>query len=117
MAISILIVDDESRLTKALSSILKASGYAVSPVQNGRQALSALQASNFDLVLLDILMLDMDGLEFLKELADAKSTLKVVAMSAHPDLLKAAKKLGAKAILDKPFSADTLLSVINETLT
>ena len=72
MATSILIVDDESRLTKALSSILKASGYVVSAVENGRQALSALQASEFDLVLLDILMPEMDGLEFLKELADAK---------------------------------------------
>jgi two-component system, OmpR family, response regulator len=117
LATSILIVDDESRLTKALSSILKASGYVVSAVENGRQALSALQASEFDLVLLDILMPEMDGLEFLKELADAKSTIKVVAMSAQPCWLRAAKELGAKAFLHKPISADHLLTVINETLT
>jgi len=68
MSSSILVVDDEPQVSHFLERVLKEACYVVSAAENGRQALARIQAENFDLILSDILMPDMDGLEFLREL-------------------------------------------------
>ena len=119
MSASILIVDDEVQVAQVFKRALTQAGYAVSTAENGRQALSSIQATHFDLILLDIVMPDMDGIEFLRELFRAKSTLKVIAMSGkfQGQFLKVAKQLGARAIIPKPISPELLLKVVHETLT
>ena len=116
MSSSILVVDDEPQVSHFLERVLKDASYVVSAAENGRQALAYIQAENFDLILLDILMPDMDGLEFLRELLRAKLKPKVVAISGQLFWLRAAKQLGARAILPKPISAEVLLQVVSETL-
>jgi len=119
MSASILVVDDDPQVLDVFERSLSMAGYAVSTAETGRLAMASIQATEFDLILLDIVMPDMDGLEFLRNLLKQKSKLKIVAMSGmfHGQFLNAAKQLGAKAILPKPISTERLLKVVNETLT
>jgi CheY-like chemotaxis protein len=119
MSASILIVDDDPQVTRVCEIALKQAGYSVATVEDGRKALEALTTLDFDVILLDLVMPEMDGLEFLRELLKAKSEIKVVAMSGmfEGQFLNAARLLGAKAILSKPFSQELLLQVIYQTLT
>jgi len=116
MSASILIVDDDFQIVQVCESALKHVGYSVSTAENGRKALAALAIKEFDLIRLDISMPEVDGLEFLNELSQNRAKLKVVAMSGRLHCLKAARQMGAKAILAKPFSLELLLKVVSETL-
>ena len=107
---AILIVDDEARIVNFLSSKLKASGYEVLTASNGIEGLEQAQAQEPDMVILDVLMPKMDGLEMLKELRSF-STVPVImltAKGADADRIKGFQ-LGADDYLPKPFNPDELV--------
>jgi len=109
----ILVVDDEERILNFLLSKLKATGYEVLTAANGYEALEQAQAQEPDLILLDVIMPKMDGLETLKELRKF-STVPVIILSAKGadfDKIKGLK-LGADDYLPKPFNPDELLARI-----
>jgi DNA-binding response OmpR family regulator len=109
----ILVVDDEERILNFLSTKLKASGYEVLTATNGVKGLEQVQAQEPDLVVLDLLMPKMDGLEMLKQLRTF-SLLPVIiltAKGADTDRIKGLK-LGADDYLPKPFNPDELVARI-----
>jgi len=109
----ILIVDDEVRITNFLRSKLKASGYEVLTAGNGFEGLEQAQAQEPDMIILDVLMPKMDGLEMLKELRSF-STVPVImltAKGADADRIKGLE-LGADDYLSKPFNPDELVARI-----
>jgi len=109
----ILVVDDEERILNFLSIKLKASGYEVLTAGNGVKGLEQAQAQEPDLVVLDLLMPKMDGLEMLKQLRTF-STVPVIiltAKGADTDRIKGLQ-LGADDYLAKPFNPDELVARI-----
>lgn len=114
----ILIVDDEKNITKSISNILKREGYETVLAYNYEGGKDAIFNEPIDLVLLDILLPDGDGLELLKELAEKKQNFTVVMMSGHGTIETAveATKLGAYDFLEKPISLDKLLITVENGL-
>jgi two-component system KDP operon response regulator KdpE len=109
----ILVVDDEERILHFLSVKLKASGYEVLTAPNGAKGLEQVQAQEPDLVVLDLLMPKMDGLEMLKQLRTF-ATVPVIILTAKgtdTDRIKGLQ-LGADDYLPKPFNPDELVARI-----
>jgi len=113
----ILIVDDDDGVREALHLILDDS-YAVLDVADGRTALGLIREQPVDLVLLDILMPDIDGIEILQELRSFEPHMPVIVMTAVRTVLTAvaAMKLGAADYITKPFAEANLLAAIHAAL-
>jgi DNA-binding NtrC family response regulator len=117
----ILLVDDNTELRSVLRLILVCAGHAVSDAANGRQALKQIAEKAFDLVVTDLLMPEMDGLETIFAIHRAHPCLPIIAMSgggmgsAHT-YLNAARLGGAGRILEKPFANSELLRAVDELL-
>lgn len=115
---SILLVDDEPSILKSLGGLLKDEGYEVVIASNGYEALKLVEAQAPDLVLLDIWMPGMDGIETLKEIKSAHPYLPVVIITGHGNIEMAVKatKLGAFDLIEKPLSFDKVVVTINNAL-
>jgi two-component system nitrogen regulation response regulator NtrX len=116
MSEHILVVDDEAGVRTSLSGILADEGYHVEVVGSGEDALSALAARRFDLVLLDVWLPGADGLETLERARVADPDLPVVMISGHGTIETAVRavRLGARDFVEKPLSLEkTLLAVRN----
>jgi len=115
---TILIVDDDFEWRMLIHRLLQKSGYEVLEAENGKNALKVLENSAIDLVLTDILMPIMDGVELIRELAQRHPGLPVIAMTSNIEMpyLNIAMKLGAMNCLQKPFNRNQLLEMINEAL-
>jgi DNA-binding NtrC family response regulator len=114
----ILIVDDEAPIRDSLQEILESEGFEVELAGDGLQALQILTDSEFDLVLSDIKMPRMDGMELLTHLAKNFPRLPVVMISAHGTVQTAveATKLGAFDFITKPLDLDRLLITLRNAL-
>src|SRR4051812_46456014 len=104
----ILIVDDEPNILSTLRRALELEGYGVEVAGAGRLALEKLRALAFDVVLLDVAMPEMDGLEVLRQIGEGWASLPVIMMSGNATLATAveATKLGAVDFLEKPLTTD-----------
>ena len=114
---SILVVDDDPALCQAVAETLTKAGYETSMVNGGREALRHLEDEPTDVVVTDLFMPDVDGLEVISMLRRVSPSTCIVAMSGYGnaeniDYLKAAKSFGAKSILRKPFRAADLLRAV-----
>ncbi len=109
----ILIVDDEERILRFLTSKLKASGYEVVTAQNGIEALERITSQQPDLVVLDLLLPKMHGFDVLRELRSFSSIPVIIlsALGADAERIKGLK-LGADDYVPKPFNPDELLARI-----
>jgi len=109
----ILVVDDDERILNFLRSKLKASGYEVFTANNGVEGLEQAQAQEPELIVLDLLMPKMNGLEMLKELRSfsAVPVIILTAKGADADRIKGLQ-LGADDYLPKPFNPDELVARI-----
>jgi DNA-binding response OmpR family regulator len=114
----ILIVDDEERIVSFVRRGLTAAGYATSSTGSGLEALSLLHAGGIDLVLLDIGLPDISGLEVLARLRSEGSTVTVIALTARDSArdLVAGLDGGADDYVPKPFTFDELLARIRARL-
>ncbi len=118
MTPTILIVDDESSIRMALQGILEDEGYRVTMANDGLDALSALQKEIPDLVLLDIWMPRLDGLETLQRVKELYPDLAVVMISGHGTIETAVKatKLGAFDFIEKPLSLEKVLVTVHNAI-
>jgi DNA-binding NtrC family response regulator len=117
----ILLVDDDPELRSMLRRTLVRSGYAAHEAGNGREALAILKQVPIDLVVTDIIMPDMEGIELILSLHKHRPALRVIAMSAggrlHPHgYLTLAKSSGATRTIEKPFEIGDFLALIREVL-
>ncbi len=118
MAKQILVVDDEERIRQSLNGILKDEGYGVQEAKDGTQALKQLESDSPDLVLLDIWMPGMDGMEILERIKAQSPNLPVIMISGHGNIELAVKavKLGAYDFIEKPLSLEKVLLAVNNAL-
>jgi two-component system nitrogen regulation response regulator NtrX len=114
MSRSVLVIDDEASIRQSLTGALKDEGYRVTVAASGREGLECLRAERPDIVVLDIWMPEMDGLETLKEIKSAFADQIVVMMSGHGNIETAVKatKLGAFDFIEKPLSLERLLVIL-----
>jgi len=106
----VLIVDDNAPLRRALGRMLQSAGHTVSVAASGADALVALSSTEFDVVISDVGMPGMTGVELLEKVREHDRDLPVVLMSGNPDLNTAmrADDLGALEYLEKPVTLDKL---------
>lgn len=104
----LLIVDDQFGIRVLLSEVFEEDGYIIFQASNGVQALKILQEENPDLVLLDMKIPGMDGLEILRKMREMKMETNVIMMTAYGELemINEAKRLGALTHFAKPFDID-----------
>ncbi len=107
----ILVVDDHVPMRKLIAEALgQTSNYQIREARNGQEALDVLKQDSFDLVISDVMMPGMGGLELLNHIRAIQSTIPVIMVTAHPatDLTVSAMKNGAVDFLPKPFDIDEL---------
>lgn len=114
----ILIVDDDASVRRVLQNALRMAGYECEEAQNGLAALDSLKGNQFSLVLTDIHMPDMDGIELLKNLTASSSDLAIVMMTGDADVGTAVNSLktGAYDFITKPLDIRTLPITISRAL-
>ena len=115
---SVLIVDDEPSILQTLSGLLSDEGFEVSTAVNGYEALKIIDAESPDLVLLDIWMPGIDGIETLQEIKKDNPHIQVIIITGHGTIETAvrATKLGAFDLIEKPLSIDKIILAINNAL-
>jgi two-component system nitrogen regulation response regulator NtrX len=115
---TILVVDDEQSIRESLDGILQDEGYRTLLAETGEQALEAVQENSPDLVLLDIWLPGIDGLETLRRMRQSAPEQLVVMMSGHGTIETAVKatKLGAYDFIEKPLSLEKVLICIENAL-
>jgi len=115
---TILVVDDEASIRQSLSGLLTDEGFEILTASNGYEALKVIDAESPDLVLLDIWMPGMDGIETLKEIKRESPYIQVIIITGHGTIETAvqATKLGAFDFIEKPLSIDKVIVAINNAL-
>lgn len=117
----VLLVDDDELLREALHQILVRAGYDVHDASNGKVAVREYRRQRCDVVIMDIVMPDEEGLGTIRELRRVDPNVKIIAISGGGlgkagDYLGIAKMLGAMRTLAKPFVPEALLAMIAEVL-
>ncbi|MBK7932171.1 MAG: sigma-54-dependent Fis family transcriptional regulator [Acidobacteria bacterium] len=115
---SILVVDDEKNQREILETILSGEGYDVTTASSGEAAMKFVADRHFDLVLTDLKMTGMSGLDLLKQLTDFDKSIIVILLTAHGSVDSAvdAMRLGAFEYLQKPYDSENLLSTVSRAL-
>jgi two-component system nitrogen regulation response regulator NtrX len=115
---SLLIVDDEPSILQSLGGLLSDEGFEVNTAANGYEALKIIDSESPDLVLLDIWMPGIDGIETLKEIKKDNPNIQVIIITGHGTIETAvsATKLGAFDLIEKPLSIDKVIVAINNAL-
>lgn len=118
---NVLVVEDDLSVLETTKIILEEAGHVVETAENGAEALTQLAAHRFDLVVTDILMPEMDGVELLQELARSCPEMKVITYSGGGRRLplsfqKISKVFGAAAFIHKPFTMTELVEQVNDVL-
>ena len=114
----ILIIDDERGIRSSLKGILEDEGYSIKTANTGEDCLKLLEWQNFDLILLDIWLPEMDGIEVLKKIKTMDENPQVVMISGHGTVETAVKatKLGAYDFLEKPLSLEKVVLTVKNAL-
>jgi len=117
----LLLIEDDHAVRGVLTKMLEGGGHEVTGAADGAAAFALIEASTFDLAIVDILLPDVDGIQLLRELRLRKLPLKVIAISGGGlgdagEYLEMAALLGAAETLQKPISADDLLGAVARVL-
>lgn len=114
----ILVVDDQFGIRILLKELLEQDGYLIYQAANGPSALQVVQEHHPDLIILDMKIPGMDGLEILRQIREMDREVKVIMMTAYGelDLLREADQLGVVAHFTKPFDIEALRGAIREHL-
>ena len=115
---SVLVVDDEDQLRQLIREILEQAGYQVAEARDGKEAVQQYRLAPADVVIMDILMPEQDGLETTSALRREFPNVKIIAITGSSEMigilsfLDVAKMLGAHRVLQKPFEMQTLLDTV-----
>jgi len=118
----ILVIDDDQAVRSVVTLLLQRNGHQVVVAENGRRGLKILEAEDFDLLIIDIFMPEMDGLEAIRLVRQIKPVMPILVMSggsqlgAMPDYLSMATKLGAIDSIRKPFKPEGLVAAVTACL-
>jgi DNA-binding NtrC family response regulator len=112
----VLIVDDDQGMVDTLADILGEAGFRVGKAEDGYKAVELVKDNGIDMVLMDIRMPGMDGVETFRQLKEIKPDIKVIMMTAYAmdDLIEEARRLKAYVCLNKPLDMDNLISLVTE---
>ncbi|QSO51046.1 response regulator [Alicyclobacillus curvatus] len=118
MGKKVLIVDDQFGIRVLLQEVLSQEGYTVFQAPNGLKALELVKTESPDLILLDMKIPGMDGLEILRNIRKMEVDTKVIMMTAYGelDLIQEAMEMGALAHFTKPFDIDELRQAVRAQL-
>jgi CheY-like chemotaxis protein len=123
-----LVVDDNDLVLQTVRSMLERGGHQVAVAVDGRDGLKRFQSGDFDLVITDILMPEVEGFEMVRALRESSSAIPIIVMTggpsgrnpggqpAGPDYLQMARILGATRTIEKPFAGPQLLALVAECL-
>lgn len=114
----ILLMEDETNLAKGLQMVLEEEGYEVAVAITGESALEKLGRHYFDLILADLRLPDMDGMDVVKQVKEQQPETEAIIITGYPTVASAvaSSKIGVYEYLRKPFSEDELKSAINGAL-
>ena len=114
MTVNVLVADDEALIRQSLRSVLAQEGFVVTSASSGAEAWRLFQSERPDVVLLDLVLGDVDGLEVLRRIKQEGPETKVLILSAHGTIERAvrAMKLGAYEFLRKPFELEEILAAV-----
>jgi two-component system, HptB-dependent secretion and biofilm response regulator len=114
---NILVVEDDTELCKGYSDFL-ADSFQIFCANNGRDALGILGKENIDLIILDLIMPDMNGVETLKKIKEAKSDVKVIILTGlgYKTVEEQLMSIGADSFLTKPIFGKNLLLEVNKLI-
>ena len=117
----VIVIDDQPGMLRLSARVLEAAGHTVVGYQNGHLAIEDMQTEPPDLLITDIFMPEMEGLEIIRAVRALSPNLPIIAVSGSsyesPDFLKFAKQFGAVAGLRKPFRPAELVALVNDLLT
>ena len=115
--LSILVIDDESVICDACRLVLAEKGHRVEHCLTGNAGLLAIEGGTYDLILLDVKLPDVDGMEILKSVREKESGPLVIVMTGYSTMSNAlqAMKLGAADYLAKPFTDDELVDAVEKS--
>ena len=113
----VLVIDDESVICDACELVLSEKGHTVTLRNNGKAGLEAINEGTYDILLLDMKLPDMDGMDILKVVRKEKPQLCTIVMTGYSSISNAvdAMRKGADNYLAKPFTEDELLQAIEES--
>lgn len=108
--VQILLVDDEEKVREMLSSLLNSRGYLVKNVADGEEALKSLNSSDFDIIITDLRMPQMDGAELIKKVRDLKPNIGIIVLTGYGDIESYIDimEMGAFEYINKTLSIDDL---------
>jgi len=114
----ILVVDDEPVVVKSCERTLAPEGYSVDTASNGKEAIGKLGKDSFDLVITDLKMPDMDGIELIRWIRNSKPNIGVVVITGYPSQESIKEALGLRILdyLPKPFSPNLLIEVTQKAM-
>ena len=117
----ILVVDDDEQIRQMLQQLLEREGFAVEVAPNGKEALARNATHPADVIITDLIMPDMDGVEMIMEFVNKDAAAKIIAISGGgkvgpSDYLAMAAALGARRTFAKPFKRGELLTAVRELL-
>ena len=115
---TVLIVDDQDSIRMSLAAVLEDSGYNIIEAESGYQAIDAVKQSSIDLVLLDIKMPGINGVQTFREIKKISPGTAVVMMTgfALEDLVEAALEEGAYSVVYKPFDVEKIISLVESVI-
>jgi CheY-like chemotaxis protein len=113
---TVLIVDDDTGFRSLVANLLASAGYRSTEATNGSEAIKATRANRIDLIIMDLVMPDGEGMEAIRYFSKQSPSIPVVAVSGKSSYLPSAKALGAAATLVKANVVEELLPAIQQAL-
>jgi DNA-binding response OmpR family regulator len=128
---NILLIDDEKDVRESVAQVLSRAGYRVETAENAEMGLAMLEENDFDLLISDIIMPGIDGVQAIKAIREKNKKMKILAISGGGNFglkdykpqaitttayLHAAANAGADAVLTKPFARAELVEIVNDLL-
>jgi DNA-binding response OmpR family regulator len=117
----IVVIDDDAMVRTAVTRILESEGFQVALAGDGREGLRLMRSLQPRLVITDIIMPEMEGIETIREMRRERSDLKIMAISGgarmgNANFLDMARTMGADAIMEKPFEPEDLVAKVRQLL-
>jgi len=116
MEYKILVVDDEDYHRELMQKLLSKLGYEVEAVESAEDAFSSLEKEKFPVIITDLIMLEMDGVEFCRKIRETDNKTVVIALTGHTELyyIDRLKEVGFDNHLTKPFKIDVIKQAIQD---